>query len=182
MAIFPELEPATREYTFGTFPLTEEPSASAGIIRFRHATLPAAYQLTLGYTHLTETEADQIRVHYGVQSGGFISFLLPSVIWKGHTFSGNIVPPGMQWRYTAPPEEEHHSNQRYSIVVALESDGQLKSDPDRLIVIIAVGGAGGGGGGLELIATAALSPGTATGGGLASTVIFTLTSGAATGA
>lgn len=30
MATFPALEPATRSYDFGLFPLTDEPTASAG--------------------------------------------------------------------------------------------------------------------------------------------------------
>ena len=61
MATFPELEPATRSYDFGLFPLTEEPSISAGIVRFRHSVTPQNYQLTLGYTALTDAEASLIR-------------------------------------------------------------------------------------------------------------------------
>jgi hypothetical protein len=49
MATFPTLEPATRSYDFGLFPLTEEPSVSAGIVRFRHSVTQQNYQLTLGY-------------------------------------------------------------------------------------------------------------------------------------
>lgn len=128
MAIFPELEPATREYTFGIFPITEEPTPSAGIIRFRHSTIPAAYQLTLGYSYLTDAEADLIRTHYNNQGGGHISFQLPSIIWTGHTFSGNVAPVGMSWRYTATPDEEHLCAGYVNLSVALESDGQFNSN------------------------------------------------------
>jgi len=123
MAAFPDLEPATRDYNFGTFALTEEPSPSAGIVRFRHGAIPAAYQLTLGYAYLTNAEANLIRDHYSLQSGGFISFTLPAIIWNGHTSSINIVPSGTQWRYTTPPEEQQLSAGYVNLTVALESDG-----------------------------------------------------------
>ncbi len=143
MAIFPALEPTTREYTFGVFPLTEEPSASAGIIRFRHAAIPASYQLTLGYSYLSEAAANLIRTHYGTQAGGFISFTLPSTVWKGHTFSANIAPLGMLWRYAEPPEETHEQLGRYSMSVFLESDGQMELYPPDLVATIAAGSATG---------------------------------------
>lgn len=163
MAIFPALEPATREYTFGSFPLTEEPSPSAGTVRFRHATIPAAYELTLGYEHLTDAEAALIRTHYGVQAGGFISFLLPATIWKGHTFTGNVVPVGMLWQYAAPPEESHSSAGYVDMSVTLESDGQLENSLGGITVALTSGAAGGGGSGLSITVNASLDVGAATG-------------------
>jgi hypothetical protein len=163
MSVFPELEPATREYTFGSFALTEEPSPSAGIIRFRHATIPAAYELTLGYEHLTDGEAELIRRHYDTQDGGHISFTLPAIIWKGHTFSGNIVPVGMRWRYTAPPEETHRSAGYVNLSVSLESDGQLDISLGTITSSLTAGGAGGGGAGAAMTITTSLTAGAATG-------------------
>jgi hypothetical protein len=92
VATFPVLEPATRAYDFGMFPLTEEPSVSAGIVRFRHSVTPQNYQLTLGYVDLTDAEAALIREHFQGQGGGYRSFQLPAIIWAGHTFTGNIAP------------------------------------------------------------------------------------------
>jgi hypothetical protein len=163
MAAFPALEPLTRQYTFGSFALTEEPSASAGTIRFRHATIPAAYELTLGYEHLTDGEAELIRRHYDTQDGGHISFTLPAIIWKGHGFSGNIAPVGMRWRYTTPPEETQRSAGFVTLSVSLESDGLRNSDPDPITITISAGGAGGGGSGAALTVTTSLTAGTATG-------------------
>jgi len=163
MAIFPALEPVTREYTFGSFALTEEPSPSAGIIRFRHSTIPAAYELTLGYEHLSDAEADLIRTHYGVLAGGFISFALPAITWKGHTFSGNVAPVGMQWRYAAPPEETQRSAGYVNLSVSLESDGQIDMNPPAVSASIVSGKAGGGAAGAALTVTASLTAGTATG-------------------
>ena len=128
MATFPELEPATRSYDFGLFPLTEEPSISAGIVRFRHTGTPQNYQLTLGYTALTDAEAALIREHYQGQGGGYRSFQLPPIVWKGHTFSGNVAPTNTRWRYTDAPEEEHRSAGYVNVTVALDSDGTIDAE------------------------------------------------------
>ena len=128
MATFPSLEPATRAYDFGLFPLTEEPSISAGIVRFRHSVTPQNYQLTLGYTALTDAEANLIRQHFQGQGGGYRSFQLPPIIWKGHTFTGNIVPTNTRWRYIAAPEEEHFSAGYVNVTVTLGSDGTIDAE------------------------------------------------------
>jgi hypothetical protein len=128
MATFPELEPATRSYDFGLFPLTEEPSISAGIVRFRHGITPQNYQLTLGYNALTDAEASQIREHFQFQGGGYRSFQLPPIIWKGHTFTGNVAPYTARWRYTAAPEEEHRSTGYVNLSVTLGSDGTIDAE------------------------------------------------------
>ena len=128
MATFPVLEPATRSYDFGLFPLTEEPSVSAGIVRFRHSVTQQNYQLTLGYQSLTDAEASLIREHYQSQGGGYRSFQLPATVWAGHTFSGNIVPYTTRWRYIETPEEEHRSAGYVNVTVTLGSDGTIDAE------------------------------------------------------
>ena len=128
MATFPVLEPATRSYDFGLFPLTEEPSVSAGIVRFRHSVTQQNYQLTLGYVDLTDAEASLIREHYQSQGGGYLSFQLPATVWAGHTFSGNIAPYTTRWRYIETPEEEHRSAGYVNVTVTLGSDGTIDAE------------------------------------------------------
>lgn len=163
MATFPELQPNTRSYDFGVFPLTEEPSISAGIVRFRHSTTSQNYQLTLGYNAITDAQATLIRNHYQSQGGGYRSFQLPAVIWKGHSFSGNIAPYATLWRYVATPEEEHLQIGRINVTITLGSDGYVETDPDSVDATLAVNGAGGGGSGLTVTVTASIAAGTATG-------------------
>jgi hypothetical protein len=138
MATFPELEPNTRSYDFGLFPLTEEPSLSAGIVRFRHSTSPQNYQLTLGYKAITDAQATLIRNHYQGQGGGYRSFPLPPIIWKGHTFSGNIVPSTTLWRYSDTPEEEHLAVGRINVTVTFTSDGTINSEVQNITVTVAL--------------------------------------------
>lgn len=144
MAIFPELEPATRSYDLGAFPLTEEPSFSAGPVRFRHATTPTDYRLTLEYAYLTDAQAAQIRSHFQGQGGTYRSFQLPSIIWKGHTFSGNVFPVGTRWRYAEAPEETHHEIGRYSIAISLVSDGTYEDQAYASVDIAFAAGVAGG--------------------------------------
>ena len=140
MATFPELEPATRNYDFGQFPLTEEPSISAGIVRFRHSVTPQNYQLTLGYVALTNAEAALIREHYQGQGGGYRSFQLPPIAWRGHTFTGNVVPTNTRWRYTESPEEEHRSAGYVNVTVALGSDGTIDAELGLQPVVLTIAG------------------------------------------
>jgi hypothetical protein len=184
MATFPALEPATRAYNFGLFPLTEEPSISAGIVRFRHGNRPENYQLTIGYTALTDAEASQIREHFQFQGGGYRSFQLPPITWKGHTFSGNIVPYTTRWRYIEAPEEEHFSVGYVNVTVTLGSDGTIDAELglQPVDVTIAAGEAINVPNGLAVTVTCTIVGGAAGGGGggITSTVAVTLAAGAAT--
>lgn len=163
MATFPTLQPVSRIYNFGAFPLSEAPSKSAGFIRFRHAEVATNYQLTLGYEALSDAEAALIRTHYGLQAGGYLSFPLPSVVWKGHTFSGNIAPATMQWRYASPPEEEHITRGVFNVTVDLLSDGTLDPSLATIDAALTAGKAGGGGSGSTLTVTSSISSGAGSG-------------------
>lgn len=123
MATFPELEPNARSYDFGLLPLTEESSVSAGSVRFRHSTKLQNYRLTISYTAITDAQAALIRSHYQGQTGSFRGFVLPPIIWKGHNFSGDVVPYTQLWRYVETPQEEHLSIGRINVAVNLISDG-----------------------------------------------------------
>jgi hypothetical protein len=148
MAVFPALEPATRSYAFGQFPLTEVPSVSAGTVRFRHGITQQNYQLTLGYIALTDAEASLIRNHYQGQSGSYLSFMLPDIAWLGHTSTGNVAPIGTSWRYAATPEEEHRRGGLVNVSVTLVSEAAIS-------VASSVG--------LALTVTATIAGGAATG-------------------
>jgi hypothetical protein len=144
MATFPELEPAARSYDLGAFPLTEQASLSAGTVRFRHGTTATNFSLELEYVYLSDAEAALIRTHYQIQAGSYRSFLLPSIIWKGHSFSGNVFPVGTRWRYADTPEETHLSGELVNLTVSLVSDGTYEGAAlDPITVSITAGAATG---------------------------------------
>ncbi len=164
MATFPAIEPAARRYDLGVFPLTEQPSLSAGIVRFRHSELLTNYNLELEYVCISDAQAAEIRTHFQGQGGTYRSFQLPAEIWGGHTFSGNVFPVGTRWRYAEAPEETHHEIGRYSMTISLVSDGiyeGLAIDP--VAVTMVTGAAVGQVAGLAVTVTASLSAGAATG-------------------
>jgi hypothetical protein len=143
MATFPALEPAVRSYDFGFFPLSEEPSISAGIIRFRHGTTATNQELTLTYEYLSDAEATLIRNHFQEQSGGYRSFVLPAIIWAGHSTSTNLAPANMQWRYIKAPEEEHLRGGYVGLTVTLGSDGTIENDLLKVVTSFTAGAATG---------------------------------------
>jgi hypothetical protein len=107
MATFPALEPATRRYSMGNFPITEERGFGGGSVRFRHSSTPHGHNLELGFAALTQAEALLLRDHYRGQQGGYIAFPLSAEAWAGHTSFTDLVPATTHWRYASQPQEEH---------------------------------------------------------------------------
>ena len=107
MATFPALEPATRRYSMGIFPTTEERGFGGGSIRFKHGTTAYSHNLELGFAALTQAQSKLLRDHYREQQGGYIAFPLSTEAWAGHTSFTDLVPTSTHWRYASQPQEEH---------------------------------------------------------------------------
>lgn len=121
MPIFPSLTPATRRYSMGIFPVTEERGFGGGSIRFRHSNTPYGHTLELGFTALTQAQAKELRDHYRIQQGGLRSFPLSSQAWAGHTSFTDLVPLTTEWRYAAPPTETHRAVGYVDVNISLVS-------------------------------------------------------------
>jgi hypothetical protein len=121
MATFPALKPATRRYSMGVFPVTEERGFGGGSIRFRHGSTAYGHTLDLTFTALTQADAKLLRDHYRTQQGGSISFALSSEAWAGHTSFTDLVPTTTVWRYASQPEETHVATDRIDVTVSLLS-------------------------------------------------------------
>ena len=104
-ADFPEIEPTGRAWDFGTYAMSEAPAVGGGAIRFNHATDAVGMTLTLTYADLADDDLQLIRDHYYGQQGGYLSFLLPAVIWLGHTSTSDVAPATDRWIYAGPPQE-----------------------------------------------------------------------------
>ena len=121
MADFPALEPATRVYDPGEFAMAESPAFGAMPIRFLHGSTARQLPLLLGFVFLNNTKAASIRNHYGGQGGSSVAFLLPDIIWLGHTPVTDIAPAGTLWRYDGPIEEQHLKGGLFNVSVKLLS-------------------------------------------------------------
>jgi hypothetical protein len=115
MATFPALEPVSRRRTLGAYPVSTE----VGDVRFLHGPIPSGQALELSYQYLTQTEAELIREHYRTQEGGFLSFVLPSIINASDSFplSGSAFP--VAWKYAAAPEEDQKTGGYVDMTVNL---------------------------------------------------------------
>lgn len=121
MADFPALEPKTRAYTAGEFPITTERSFAGGTVRFRHGTVASGHVLKLGFENLTATEGALIRNHYRSQQGTYLAFALSAEVWLGHSSATDLVPATTLWRYNGPPEETHKPGGNMDVTVELVS-------------------------------------------------------------
>ena len=121
MATFPALEPATRRYSMGTFPVTEEKGFGGGSVRFRHGTTAYSHILELSFAALTQAQAKLLRDHYREQQGGYIAFPLSTEAWVGHTSFTDLVPTSTHWRYAAQPQEDHLSAGYVNVSISLIS-------------------------------------------------------------
>lgn len=121
MANFPSLRPASRQYSFGVFPVTEERGFGGGSVRFLHATVSNSHQLQLGFVHLSQADAKLLRDHYRNQEGGYLPFSLSAEAWAGHTSQTDLVPNTTYWRYAQPPEETHRKGGLVDVTLQLVS-------------------------------------------------------------
>jgi hypothetical protein len=131
MANFPALEPNTRSYDItGELPLAIEQAWPAGQVRYRTGYAPLAsvgLQLQLSYLDLREAQVQLLRNHYAFQQAGLVPFALPPVIFQGIT--GNVFPPGIQWRYTGTPVETQKKGGLFDVTVPLESMAYTAVEP-----------------------------------------------------
>lgn len=121
MAAFPALRPATRRYSMGVFPMTEERGFGGGSVRFLHSTTSSAHTLALGFQLLTQAETKLLRDHYRGQQGGYLPFSLSPEAWAGHTSVTDLVPGTTLWLYAAAPEEVHRKGGLTDVTIQLRS-------------------------------------------------------------
>ena len=122
-ADFPSIEPTGRTYTMGVFPMSQAQAFAGSSVRFTHSSTPLGHALELFYADLADAELQQIREHYVEQEGGYLSFLLPDVIWQGLDDPEDLVPATYRWKYSAPPEETDKAGGFYDVTVPLECVG-----------------------------------------------------------
>lgn len=186
MATFPALEPATRSYSQGRYPVSLQPLFAADPVRFSHGPRPFGYVLTLGYQYLTAAEAKLIRDHWRTQAGGFEPFMLSPEAMAGHGLYA-LVPSVKRWRYLAPPQEQHLTGSLVNLTVELETvEGVYVLGASLTITVsIVTGAASAATAALALTITATIEAGAPTADSAApaadATVTVSLEAGAATG-
>lgn len=118
---FPPLEPASRAWSMGIYPVTMQQAWGAQPLAYRHGLRAAGHTLTLTFELLTAAEAALIRAHYHERRGSLLPFDLPPEVWRGHTSPTGPVPGSVQWRYDREPSEQHSSGGLVDVSVSLVS-------------------------------------------------------------
>ena len=119
MPSFPEIEPDTRAYDFGSYPVSAYTGFSGNEVRFSHGDEAIDHDLQLSFLDRNDTTLALIRDHYREQDGGHVSFQLPVIIWQGHSTDSDIVPIAGRWKYASAPEEQHGNGGLYDVTVRL---------------------------------------------------------------
>jgi hypothetical protein len=152
MSNFPSLRPATRQFSFGEYPVSMQTGFGGGTVRFLHGIGRSAVVMELTFQNLTQAEAKLIRDHYRIRQGSHQDFLLPDALWAGHSGTANIVPRLTRWKYGSQPEETQKRGGYVDLTVSLISVTVITS-----MDVLALG--------MSRTLTLALSAGSATGGG-----------------
>lgn len=111
MAFPTELEPTSRSYSPGDYPVKTYNANNGAEVRILYGSSPYNMTLDLSYSNVTDTEADQFLTHYYEVQGTFQTFEIPSTAstfagWTGGADSLNRASSGAVWRYSEPPRQE----------------------------------------------------------------------------
>jgi hypothetical protein len=154
MSNFPSLRPATRQFSFGEYPVSMQTGFGGGTVRFLHGIGRSAVVMELTYQNLAQAEAKLIRDHYRIRQGSHQDFLLPDALWAGHSGPANIVPRTTRWKYGSQPEETQKRGGYVDLTVSLISvtvitsmDAFAPGMSRTLTLALSAGSATGGGGG-----------------------------------
>ena len=120
MAIFPTLEPARRQISFGDYPQLVYTGTSGATIRFLQGSNRVNQLLKLGFTYLSEANMYLILDHYKGQEGTLLTFTLPSIIWSGFTTAP--ITTTYEWRYASEISIDQAAPLTYNVDVELISE------------------------------------------------------------
>lgn len=111
MAVFPSLEPSSREWEFPVFPTLEFESKTWGSTSFEFGDSPGPMLLRLIYKLIEEALYESIRAHY-LPHGMLKPFTLPATVWAGYTDEQiqAIAPLSTLWLYVDSPSESRPSD------------------------------------------------------------------------
>jgi hypothetical protein len=102
---FPSLQPTSRAYDGGNYPVRTYKAQSGVEARILYGSRRTGMTLTLNFDNITDAQAEQFLDHYDETKGTYLTFTLPSIIragWAGNSDAID-VPTGNGWRYEGPP-------------------------------------------------------------------------------
>ena len=119
MSMFPSLEPNGRSWDLGEFPLALVPVRGSSPRRFLQGTAVTGQTLTLRFDRRSDAEVQLLRDHYSAQAGTVLAFLLPQIVWSGHSSATFGMPVDGYFRYFDVLQENTDSDGWITVSVPL---------------------------------------------------------------
>lgn len=118
---FPTLQPTSRDFSPGDWPVKRFNAQSGAEIRILYGSLRTNAKISLGYDNITDANAQLFLDDYAEQIGTLRTFNLPSAVQTGWTGSSASIdaPPGAKWRYESEPAVRSIRPGRSSVTVNL---------------------------------------------------------------
>lgn len=111
MAFPTAIQPTSRSYSPGNYPVKTYNSNNGSEVRILYGSKPTNMTLELSYDNITDAEADQFLTHYYEVQGTYQTFEIPSTAstfsgWSGGADSLNRASSGAVWRYSEAPQQQ----------------------------------------------------------------------------
>ena len=118
---FPTLQPTSRDFSPGDWPVKRYNSQSGAEIRILYGSRRTNAKLSLSYANISDANAQLFLDDYAAQYGTLRTFTLPSATRTGWTGSDASLdaPPSAAWRYEAEPQVQSVRPGRSSVTVSL---------------------------------------------------------------
>jgi len=123
---FPVIQPASRSLDLGDFPVKNYQAMDGAEVRILYGTKRTQFSLSLGYEHLSDSQAEEFLQHYHDQQGTFSTFLIEGAAltavqagWGGDAKWLSAVNWDNRWRYKSAPKLTSNRPGRSSVQIEL---------------------------------------------------------------
>ena len=118
---FPALQPTSRDFTPGNWPVKSYKSQSGAEVRILYGDTRTSMELTLGYDNISDAQAEQFLTHYDETKGTYNTFTINSSTKAGWSGTATAIDSGAinRWRYADPPQVTAVKPGRSSVRVSL---------------------------------------------------------------
>jgi len=103
---FPSLQPTTRTYDGGDFPVRTYRAQSGAESRILYGSRRTGMKLDLAFENITDAQAEQFLDHYDETKGTYTTFTLPASAFSGWSGNKDAIDAATanSWRYDGPPQ------------------------------------------------------------------------------
>ena len=104
---FPALEPTSRSFEAGDFPVKAFSAQDGSEIRFLYGNRRVGMKMSLTYQNVSDANAGSFIAHFQSMQGTYQTFRLPAAArggWKGSSSHLDAEAWGSLWRYSSAPK------------------------------------------------------------------------------